>query len=240
MSKSKRKKLRDEGNTYNTKSMVMGLLERGGALKLIPVHTSNNLPLIQTVVKENVNKEAQLITDSHAGYNGFNKTFASHEVVNHSLQEYVREGNIHTNSIEGAFSLLKRSILGIYHHVTPKHLSRYCEETMFRYNLRKMKDADRFTLSLSNMDGRLSWRDLVNAPIPVRQPSRAKMQENYPTDLNPKIKGRPVYQLFDGEIVGEFDSIKQAAGITGLKKESISKVIRGLQTTTGGYQWIYA
>ena len=103
-----------------------------------------------------------------------------------------------------------------------------------------MKDADRFTLSLSNMDGRLSWRDLVNAPIPVRQPSRAKMQENYPTDLNPKIKGRPVYQLFDGEIVGEFDSIKQAAGITGLKKESISKVIRGLQTTTGGYQWIYA
>ena len=78
MSKSKRKKLRDEGNTYNTKSMVMGLLESGGALKLIPVHTSNNLQLMQGVLRENVSNQAQLITDSHAGYNGFNKTFASH------------------------------------------------------------------------------------------------------------------------------------------------------------------
>lgn len=240
MSKSKRKKLRDEGNTYNTKSMVMGILERGGELKLIPVHTANNLALMQNTVKANVNKDADLVIDSHAGYTGFNKEFKSHEVVNHSSQEYVREGNIHTNSIEGAFSLLKRSIIGIYHQVTPKHLNMYCSETMFRYNLRDMKDADRFKLSLSMVEGRLTYKDLINSPTPVKAPSKITVPIIDRTTLNAKVKGRPVCQLFDGEIVGQFDSIKQAHEITGISLQNISKVLRGLRPTTGGYQWIYA
>lgn len=65
-----------------------------------------------------------------------------------AIQPTVRDSVIHTNSIEGAFSLLKRSIIGIYHQVTPKHLARYCDETMFRYNLRGMNDATRFNYSI--------------------------------------------------------------------------------------------
>ena len=161
MSKSKRAKLREEGNTYNTKTMVMGMIERGGDLKLIPIGQSNNQIAIQPAVKNNVNSEAVVITDSLGSYTGLDKTFAAHEVVKHREQEYVREGNIHTNTIEGAFSLLKRSIIGIYHQVTPKHLPRYCDETMFRYNLRKMKDADRFTYSIGKITGRLTYKDLI-------------------------------------------------------------------------------
>ena len=238
MSKSKRKKLRDEGNTYNTKSMVMGLLERGGELKLIPVHTANNMALMQNTVKDNVNAKADLITDCHAGYTGFNNDFNSHEVVNHSAQEYVREGNIHTNSIEGAFSLLKRSIIGIYHQVTPKHLDRYCDETMFRYNLRKMTDADRFKFSLSKVNGRLTYKDLINAHEPLKLTTKISINP----DDNKRVQGekQAVYQLFDGEIVGRFNTLKEAAEMTGVKRQNISRVLKGLKITTGGYQWIYA
>lgn len=236
MSKSKRKKLREEGNTYNTKTMVMGMIERGGELRLMPI-TPNALEM-QRTIRHNIDKSADLISDHHNAYVHLNKEYSSHEIVNHAAQEYVREGGIHTNSIEGAFSLLKRSIIGIYHQVTPKHLARYCDETMYRYNLRKMTDAQRFALSIANIEGRLTYKELINTPVP----ERPKKPEYGSTDtgLNAKIKGRPVYQLFDGEVVGHFKSIKEAAEMTGVRKQSISKVLRGELITTKGYQWIYA
>lgn len=234
MSKYKRKKLRDTGNTYNTKTMVMGMIERGGELKLMPV--TNNAIEIQRAIRQNIEKAADVITDHNQAYSTLNKEYSSHEVVNHSAQEYVREGNIHTNSIEGAFSLLKRSIIGIYHQVTPKHLSRYCDETMYRYNLRKMTDADRFNITLMNVEGRLTYKELISTPVPER---------NNVNPLNNGIKGvsgkqRAIYQLFDGEIVGRFESGKQAEQQTGIKAYNISKVLHGKKATTGGYQWIYA
>lgn len=232
MSKSKRKKLREEGNTYNTKTMVMGLLERGGELKLIPV-TQNAIEM-QRTIRQNVNKSAGIISDHNGAYSGLKNEYASHEIVNHSVQEYVREGNIHTNSIEGAFSLLKRSIIGIYHQVTPKHLSRYCDETMYRYNLRQMTDANRFALSIANIEGRLTYKELVSTPVPERP------TYNPITEIGTQGKKRPIYQLFDGEIVGRFDSIAQAVELTGHKQYAISKVLRGLRNTAGGYQWVYA
>jgi transposase-like protein len=237
MSKSKRKKLREEQNTYNTKSMVMGILERGGELKLIPI-TNNSLEM-QRTIRQNVDNKADIITDKHTSYTHLDKEYSSHETVNHQAQEYVREGNIHTNSIEGAFSLLKRSIIGIYHQVTPKHLARYCDETMYRYNLRKMTDADRFRITLNNIEGRLTYKELINTP--TIEKSNTKLEYGQvDAGLNAKIKGRPVYQLFDGEIVGSFKSIKEAAELTGLQAPLISRVLRGVKATTGGYQWIYA
>lgn len=232
MSKSKRKKLRETGNTYNTKTMVMGMIERGGELKLMPI-TPNAIEM-QRTIRQNIEKSADLISDHHNAYVHLSKEYSSHEVVNHSAQEYVREGNIHTNSIEGAFSMLKRSIIGIYHQVTPKHLARYCDETMHRYNLRNMTDAQRFDLSIANIEGRLTYKELINSPIPERP------TKNPLTDKGVSGKKRAVYQLFDGEIVNRFDSIKQAGEMTGIKKENISRVLWGKRVTTGGYQWIYA
>ncbi len=238
MSKSKRKKLRDEGNTYNTKTMVMGLLEREGNLKLVHVGSANNLPALQNTVKKNVDNSAVVITDSHLSYTGLNEHFAGHEVVNHSEQEYVREGAIHTNSIEGAFSLLRRSILGIYHQVTPKHLSRYCDETMYRYNLRKMKDADRFALSVANIEGRLTYKKLVE---PKEQPIAPKGGRRKIV-LNTKLRGvkSPVYQIKDGEIVAQYESIAAASRATGIEHSHIRSALYGKSKTAKGFNWVYA
>ena len=228
MSKTKRKKLRDEGNTYNTKTMVMGMLERGGELKLIPINGFNSMASIQPTVKDNVDKDAVLITDSLATYTGLSNDYAGHEVVNHTEQEYVRDRVIHTNSIEGAFSLLKRSIIGIYHQVTPKHLSRYCDETMYRYNLRKMTDGDRFKYCLTHTEGRLTWNALVN-----KKPVEA---------ITPAIeitidKGLGVCQIKNGKVIGTFESIYQAEQMTGI--DNIGRVLSGKRKMAGGYNWKY-
>lgn len=74
--------------------------------------------------------------------------------------EYVR-GYVHINIIEGFFAYLKRSIFGIYHQVSPKQLQRYCNENGYHYNIRKMSDPERFNLSLSNMEIRLTYKKLV-------------------------------------------------------------------------------
>ena len=236
MSKSKRKQAKEEGTNYHAKTMVMGLLERSGELKLIPIGKDNNLAAIQPTVNENVDKNAIVITDSSGVYAGLSNTYKTHEVVNHSANEYVREGNIHTNSIEGAFSLLKRSIIGIYHQVTPKHLSRYCDETMFRYNLRKMKDSERFTFSLSMIEGRLAYKSLVqtNTDMFNISDNRTENQSNYV-----KGKRRPVIQLKNGEIVAQYNSVADAAKGTGIIASSISRVLKGWRMKAHGYEFKY-
>lgn len=66
-----------------------------------------------------------------------------------------------TNSVEGFFALFKRTIFGTYHQISPKHLHRYCTESSYRFNSRKIKDADRFRMALSSTEGRLKYKDLI-------------------------------------------------------------------------------
>jgi len=79
------------------------------------------------------------MTDGEGQYRILAPIFASHEAVNHSAGEYVR-GDAHTNTVEGFFSILKRGIIGTFHHVSPQHLQRYCAEFDFRYNNRETKE----------------------------------------------------------------------------------------------------
>jgi hypothetical protein len=76
-----------------------------------------------------------LRTDESGLYKEIGKSFASHETVNHSAKEYV-QGDAHTNTIEGYFSILKRDIYGVYHHVSKQHLKQYLAEFDFHYNQR--------------------------------------------------------------------------------------------------------
>lgn len=239
MSNKKRASLRTEaGGTQPNKIMVMGMLERGGQLKLIVGGKSDVTTNIQPIVRENVDKDAVLITDGHGAYQDLGKEYAGHEVVNHKGDEYVRDGVIHTNGIEGAFSMLKRSIIGIYHNVSPKHLHRYCTETGFRYNSRKLLDGDRFAKSLTNMEGRLTYKELIKktelsadllvAPV---LPPLAVTDNRY---------RRPILQIQNGKVIAHFSSIKEASIITGIKQQMISKVVRGFKRSTGGYEWKYA
>lgn len=238
MSKSKRTMLREQGLTMQTKIMVMGMVERSGSLKLIAMGKPSEIKhKMQDVVRTNVDTDAVLITDSMGVYTGLNKDYAAHEVVNHSESEYVRDSVFHTNTIEGAFSLFKRSIYGIYHFCTPKHLSRYADETMFRYNFRKMKDAERFTFSLGQVEGRLTYKKLVG--IKQVKNEIGELILPIPAKLNSPYYGRPVAQIKDGEIVAQFGTIKEAGEKTGITWQSISRVLNGRRRSTGGYKWKY-
>ena len=86
------------------------------------------------------------------------REFFRHEAVNHGIEEYVR-GEAHTNTIEGYFSILKRGINGVYHHVSQQHLKRYLGEFDFRYNERQINDAERADKALRGIAGkRLTYR----------------------------------------------------------------------------------
>jgi len=100
-------------------------------------------------------------TDEGATSKGLGRLYEKHESVNHSIGEYVR-GDVHTNTIESYFSILKRGINGTFHHVSQQHLKRYLAEFDYRYNERMalgMSDADRMSKSIAGIVGkRLTYR----------------------------------------------------------------------------------
>lgn len=120
----------------------------------------------------NIAKEARVMTDDAAAYYKKVKGFAGHETVNHSAGEYVR-GDVHTNTVEGYFSIFKRGMKGVYQHCSEKHLHRYLAEFDFRYNHRValgVDDQERRHKALSGVVGkRLTYKD--------SQPTRASSQD---------------------------------------------------------------
>jgi hypothetical protein len=101
-------------------------------------------------------------TDEAAAYAGVGKLLFKHETVNHSAGEYAR-GKVHVNSIESVWAVMKRGLLGVYHHVTPKHLGRYVDEFTFRLN---EGDVKRHTLArLNSMIAATAGRRLTYAGL---------------------------------------------------------------------------
>lgn len=97
------------------------------------------------------------MTDELNVYHATGMTY-KHDMVKHTAKEYVR-GDVHTNTVEGFFSLLKRGINGTFHHVSKGHLSRYVDEFSFRYNARKVSDAERAKLLVRSSEGkRLTYK----------------------------------------------------------------------------------
>jgi hypothetical protein len=93
------------------------------------------------------------MTDEFGGYKDLDQHFAKHDKIGHSRGEYVR-GKIYTNTIEGYFSILKRGLIGTFHHVGAQHLKRYVGEFDFRYNTRKVTDSERTVLALQGIAGK--------------------------------------------------------------------------------------
>ena len=158
------------------KNMHRSKRESAGALAKIPVVTlverngearSKVMDRVtgETVgemLQEHVEAHAALMTDSSPVYTQPGKGFASHETVNHAEGEYVR-GDAHSNTAEGYFSQLKRSIDGTYHHVSHRHLDRYLAEFDFRYNLRGAKDGARTVQAIKQSTGkRLTYRKPID------------------------------------------------------------------------------
>jgi hypothetical protein len=117
---------------------------------------------VKPIIVEAIAKESHLRTDESGIYWNVGEQFATHRTVNHSIDEYVR-GDAHTNTIDGYFSILKRGIYGVYHHVSQAHLKRYLAEFDFRYNERValgIDDNERTTRALRGIVGkRLTYRD---------------------------------------------------------------------------------
>lgn len=143
---------------YTLKTGVMGMVQRGGKVKAKVIKIADTATL-QGLISENIEAGSTVITDDAGGYRKMTEEF-THEVINHAV-EYVR-GNVHTNSIENFWSLLKRSIKGTYVSVSPAHLQKYVEEQMFRFNERKTNDQFRFVALLDHISGkRLTYTDLI-------------------------------------------------------------------------------
>jgi transposase-like protein len=151
------------GQSFRDKTIVMGILERGGRVKtqIIPDRLKNTL---QPVVRENVETGTVLYTDEMGGYKGLREDYV-HEIIDHAVK-YVN-GRIHTNGMENFWSLLKRGLSGTYVSVEPFHLFRYLDEQAFRYNNRATKknplsDADRFNRAVTNIVGkRITFAELT-------------------------------------------------------------------------------
>jgi transposase-like protein len=114
------------------------------------------------IVNANVAKETAMMTDAWSGYFSLGDHFASHESISHRADEYVR-GDVHTNTVEGYYSIFKRGMKGTCQHCSQKHLHRYVAEFDFRYNARSalgVEDAARAIKALHGIYGkRLSYRD---------------------------------------------------------------------------------
>jgi transposase-like protein len=148
------------------KHAVLSLVERGGNVKSVHVQDVTAKTLVP-IVNENIAKEATVMTDDAATYYQKLDDFAGHETVNHSAEEYVRHEAgkpvIHTNTVEGYFSIFKRGMKGVYQHCSEKHLHRYLAEFDFRYNNRSalgVGDVARSEIALYGVVGkRLTYRD---------------------------------------------------------------------------------
>ncbi|MGZ3172307.1 MAG: IS1595 family transposase [Croceibacterium sp.] len=140
------------------KQAVVSLVVRGGNVRSFHVAKVTGETL-RSILVTNAHRSNWLMTDEHKGYVSVGKEFAGHASVAHGRDEYVRHGVVHTNTIEGFFSLLKRGIMGTYHHVSEQHLARYCSEFDFRYNTRKLNDFERADENLLGAVGkRLTYR----------------------------------------------------------------------------------
>lgn len=153
-----RKAMKAVSSSHDLKTPVMGLIQRDGTLltKVVANATQEN---ILPFLTENIAPGTELHTDTSHIYKPLKNLFV-HKAVNHTQGEYVK-GNVHTNTIEGYWSLLKRQIYGIHHYVSAKHLQRYCNESSYRYNSRELTDNDRFHIVLTHSEGRLKYRDLI-------------------------------------------------------------------------------
>jgi transposase-like protein len=131
------------GRAKNNKEIVIGIRQRGGDLRFFHAEDAKSGTLAQ-YIKENISQDVEvLVTDDFGAYPNAMKRAghdaAKHKTINHSKKVYV-QGDTHTNTVESAFSLLKRGIMGTWHKISAKHLAAYLEEMTFRFNRRKKDD----------------------------------------------------------------------------------------------------
>jgi transposase-like protein len=142
------------------KEAVVSLVQRGGRVRSTHMSAVTGKTL-KPILHAQIDLDSYLMTDENTVYSPIGDAFELHETVNHGIGEYVR-GEAHTNTVEGYFSILKRGIIGTFHHVSQQHLKRYLAEFDFRYNERSalgVNDSERMARSIPGIVGkRLTYR----------------------------------------------------------------------------------
>ncbi len=157
MHKSRRRRA-ITGTGGKDKAIAMGMLERGGTVRTF-VMDNRRKKAVQEQVRQHIEAGSAIFTDELKSYDGLSEDY-KHAVIDHAVQ-YV-DGNIHTNTMENFWSLLKRGLHGTYISVEPFHLFRYLDEQACRYNHRKLTDAERFDLAVRHIVGkRLTYKELT-------------------------------------------------------------------------------
>jgi transposase-like protein len=152
--------LKTKRSASQFRNVVLTLVERGGSARSFHVDGTTVASLLP-IIRANINRETNLMTDEGPWYTLIGKEFASHDTVKHTEKEYVR-GTISTNTVEGYYSIFKRGMKGVYQHCAEKHLHRYLAEYDFRYSNRAalgVNDTDRAALAVKGAAGkRLTYR----------------------------------------------------------------------------------
>jgi transposase-like protein len=150
-----------KGRGYHHKHKVLTLVDRTAGTARSMVVDDLKVSTLAPIVRENLAREARLMTDEASYYTLVGREFADHQIVRHNMGEYGR-GEFHTNTIEGFFSIFKRGMKGVYQHCAKKHLHRYLAEFDFRYNHRValgVNDQARAERALAGIVGkRLTYR----------------------------------------------------------------------------------
>lgn len=169
----------------SNRTPVVGIVQRDGEVRFRMMErvTGEN---IANFIAENADLTCRVITDESPAYTKIGRKFAGgHEVVTHSAGEYVRVGtDVHSNTVEGVFSLIRRGVIGTFHNVSRKHLPNYLNEFQFRWNTRKMDDGQRVARAIKQIDGkRLEYRQSVDNPpylVAPKQETQTEEQADAP------------------------------------------------------------
>jgi transposase-like protein len=167
--RNRHKDTRTRGRTSGKlgKVAVLGAMERGGAVRFQIERRDPDAITLSAFVIDHVEENSTVYTDGHRGYKQLSKHGFDHEAVDHSAEEWVR-ADVHTNAIEGVWSILKRSIVGTFHQLSAKHLESYLDEIAFRFNNRNNPYLFRDTL-LAMLDAEtLTYAELIQkAQVPA-------------------------------------------------------------------------
>lgn len=153
-----------QGRSFKDKTPIVGLVARGGKMTAVVVKDTKR-ETIQPIIRRYVAKGSTLVSDDWMGYNGI-ESHVNHYSIKHVDKGYKHDYDssvIHTNTVEGAWKIMKNSLRDMYNSVSRKHLQVYVDEFVFRYNLRKMPNSERFNFLLLNSGIRTKYKDLINA-----------------------------------------------------------------------------
>lgn len=159
----------EKKRTFHHKMKVRALIDRDTGKARTMVIDDVKAETLMPLVLANVKREARIMTDEHSGYRDMKRYFASHGTTSHSKGEYVNleDRSIHSNTVEGYFSIFKRGMKGVYQHCGEEHLHRYLAEFEFRYNNRAAlgcNDTDRSTAALKGIVGKRLTYQTTDCP----------------------------------------------------------------------------